>query len=137
MASAPEREATRKAPTVSWDDASPPPRKAEPAPPRGPPESAAEIAAAARSSEDDARPPANDDIDDDLPPQPIVKQEPQPVTGLNVFAVKWHAKRAADLAAGRAYLVPETSLATAWANLAPGLRAVFEDRARSLNANVG
>ena len=36
-ASTPEREATRKAPTVSWDDASPPPRRAEPAPPRGPP----------------------------------------------------------------------------------------------------
>ena len=62
--------------------------------------------------------------------------EPQPrVTGLNVFAVKWHAKRAADLAAGRP--APFFTLEVAWANLAPGLRAVFEDRARSLNANIG
>ena len=38
--------------------------------------------------------------------------------GLNVFAVKWHAKRAADLATGRpaALFTPEV----AWANLAPG-----------------
>lgn len=60
-------------------------------------------------------------------PQPIGDPQPQ-LTGLNVFASKWHENRAAKLAADKP--VPDISVEEAWANLPPETRARFEELAR-------
>ena len=60
-------------------------------------------------------------------PQPIGDPPPR-LTGLNVFASKWHENRAAKLAADQP--VPDISVEEAWANLPPETRERFEQVAR-------
>ena len=60
-------------------------------------------------------------------PQPIGDPPPR-VTGLHVFASKWHENRAAKLAADQP--VPDISVEEAWANLPPETRERFEQVAR-------
>ena len=60
-------------------------------------------------------------------PQPIGDPPPR-MTGLHVFASKWHENRAAKLAADQP--VPDISVEEAWANLPPETRERFEQVAR-------